>query len=202
MDGNNPSDVPGGEDITPAGGENVNTPDPLAEINKATGRDYKTLPEAMGGLKETYAYVGEKKDDTPQQPNQGEDINKMTKVKLRDKVNTLEWEVKKNNFLAQNPEAKDYADEILAIAKAKGLEPQKAYDDSRFKTLIKEQSQAGDAPIVDTGNRIIPSSEELGMSLEKFNALPLEEQQKIVDKLPMYNARIGAMNMQSKPKNS
>jgi hypothetical protein len=178
MEEYNPSIVPSDDDVASEEVENVSTPDALEQINKATGRNYKSLDEALGGVKETFSFVGKKtepKDVTP------------AKAETADgKVEKLEWEMGKMNFVSTNPEAKDYVNEIGALAKANNVSWQEAYDNSRIKSLVK-QSQAGDeTPMVVTGQRL-RRSQNVGLSSENFANLPMLEQDKIVKGLPAWS---------------
>jgi hypothetical protein len=181
MEDNNPSIVPGEDDVTSSEEENVSTPDALEQINKATGRNYTSLDEALGGVKETFSFVGKKtetKSVTPQpkvENNLGEEVKK------------LQFSVDRNAFLANNPEAKDFSDEIGAIAQSKGISMQEAYDNSRIKSLAKEKYQAGEeTPMVATGQRL-RRSQNADVNVENFRFLPREEQEKVMRSLPAWS---------------
>jgi hypothetical protein len=191
----NPSIVPSDDDVASEEVENVSTPDALEQINKATGRNYKSLDEALGGVKETFSFVG-KKTET-------KDVTPEPKVNPGDKVEKLEWELGKINFISMNPEAKDYVNEIGAMAKANGVSWQEAYDNSRIKSLVKEKQQAGEeTPMVATGQRL-RRSQNVDISADSLVGMPIAEQSKIVQKLPAWSKPLKdtEWNEANKPRN-
>lgn len=198
MEDNNPSIISPGDDVAPEEGENVSTPDALEQINKATGRNYKSLDEALGGVKETFSFVGKKiepKKDVPPQPK--------PENGLQEEVKKLQLTVEKNDFLNNNPEAKEYSDEIGALAQSKGVSWQEAYDNSRIKSLVKEKYRAGEeAPMVVTGQRL-HRSQNVDVTSDNFHLLSPDEQAKVVQKLPEWNESFGATtwNNANKPRN-
>jgi hypothetical protein len=197
MEDNNPSIVPGDDDVASSEDENVSTPDALEQINKASGRNYKSLDEALGGVKETFSFVGKKaapKDVAPQpKPENG----------LQEEVKKLQLTVEKNDFLNNNPEAKEYADEIGALAQSKGVSWQEAYDNSRIKSLVKEKYQAGEeTPMVATGQRL-HRSQNVDVNSDTFHYLSPEEQRKMVERMPTWNKpfKDTTWNKANKPRN-
>lgn len=197
MEDYNPSDVPSENDVVSEEVENVSTPDALEQINKASGRNYKSLEEALGGVRETFSFVGKKAEPKNVAPQPE------TKDALKEEVEKLSWKADKNEFLYQNPEAKDFSDEIGALAKAKGVSWQEAYDNSRFKSLIKDKYQAGEeTPVVSTGQRL-RRNQNVDISTDNFRFLSPQEQAKVIQKLPTWNRPLKdtEWNNGSKPRN-
>lgn len=197
MEDNNPSYISSEDDVASEEVENVSTPDVLGEINKASGRNYKSLEEALGGVKETFSFVGKKAEPKNVAP-QSE-----TKDVLKEEVASLRMEVGRNSFLSANPEAKDFADEIGAIAKAKDISWQEAYDNSRIKSLVKEKYQAGEeTPMVSTGQRL-RRNQNVDVSTDNFRFLSPNEQKKVIEKMPTWNRPLKdtEWNNGSKPRN-
>ena len=183
MDENNPSAIPGGDDVDSSEGENVSAPDVLSEINKASGRNYPSVDEALKGIRNTYSSVGEKKVA----PNLNVSVEDKSKPELRADVEALKWRNDKLEFLFLNPEAIGYADEIGAIAHTKNIGWQEAYDNSKFKSLIKEKARAGEeTPVVETGQRITQTGKTVGLTRDEFSRLPLADQKRIVESLPTW----------------
>jgi hypothetical protein len=197
MEDNNPSYVSSEDDVASEEVENVSTPDVLGEINKASGRNYKSLEEALGGVKETFSFVGKKAEPKNVAPQLE------TKDVLKEEVANLRMEVGRNSFLSANPEAKDFADEIGSIAKAKGVSWQEAYDNSRIKSLVKERNQAGEeTPMVSTGQRL-RRNQNVDVSTENFRFLSPDDQRKVIEKMPTWNRPLKdtEWNNGSKPRN-
>lgn len=194
----NPSIVPPAPDVSAGEGENApspeggtDTPSPeetaLKQINESSGRNYTTLDEALKGMKETYSFVGSealkeirdkaKKFDLSSGPPTHEEKTE----KFYGKVDRME-------FLQLHPEAKEYTGLISAIAKDQDVSWEDAFESDEGKkvqTMIKrdqEESEPANPPFVTSGQRL-PEG-QTGLTKEEFSKLPLEEQKKIIDKLP------------------
>jgi len=194
---NNPSDVPSDSHVRSVEAENVNdnpTNGTLAEINKATGRDYATLDDATKGMSETYNFVGslgEVKDKATKydEIQAGKSAAEQAKDRDADK-----WEkFDKQSFLYNNKDAAGVADDVYAIAKSKGVTMEQAYNDSPLKGFIDKQV----AEQEPARGALAPSGAIAGgvaggpLNAEEFNRLPLEEQRKVIGALETSNHPVG-----------
>ena len=183
---NNPSGVPGESLENSAEAENVNgnpTTGTLAEINQATGRNYATLEDATKGMQETYSFVG----------NLGEIKDKAVKYdeaqaartnaqRATDASNDTMNRVEIMEFRYSHPEAKSVEADIQAIAQAKGITMDEAYNQSPMKSFIDKQVQE-QAPATGSlaPSGAISGEGSLGpANIDDFNKLPLAEQKKLV----------------------
>lgn len=141
----NPSEsVAAAPDVSaPAGDENggENTTFSLEAINKAVGREYKSLEEAEKGLKETYSYVGEapklKKDLEDAQAKLAE-LTQPKKgaadevAELKEQIANLSKQRELDDWYKANPE---YADHRSIISKL-GDNPADVVADESNKPLF------------------------------------------------------------------
>jgi len=194
---NNPSGVPGSSLENAAEAENVNgnpTEGALAEINMATGRNYATLEEATKGVKETYSFVsgvGTVKEKA--QKYDEIQAGKSAAEQAKD-VNSDKWEkFDKQSFLYGNPQAASVADDVFAIAKAKNVTMEEAYNDSPLKGFIDKQV----AEQEPARGALAPSGAIAGganggpVNRDEFNRLPLEEQRKLIGAFETSNQKVG-----------
>jgi len=194
---NNPSDVPGDPHVSSAEAENVNgnpTEGTLAEINKATGRNYTSLEEATKGINETYSFVGNLGDVKDKATKYDEiQAGKSAADQAKD-VNAEKWETfDKQSFLYGNPNAKSVADDVFAIAKAKGITMEQAYEASPLKGFIDKQvAEQEPARGSLTPSGAIAGGGNAGpVNREDFNRLPLAEQKKLVSAFSTANESVG-----------
>lgn len=190
---NNLSNVPPETDVIPGGGENVvegqeEKPEEqlLKGINEATGRDYKTLEEAKKGMAETYKFIGSLGDI--KEKAQAYDSLQTAKKTVKQEIDEKYDKVDRMEFIFNNPDAKDVVGDIASISKQTGKSMQEVYDNSALKRLVekeKKEQEAAHPSFVASGQRLAPG--EMAMSTEEFRKLPLEEQEKIVKKLPGWN---------------
>jgi hypothetical protein len=199
---NNPSTVP----PAPEGsgeGENVGQEEPkepsfeekaLQMVNEATGRNYPDLETAQKAIKDTYSFVG---DDTIKElKTKAQEFDKMKKRPLEGTAKAEEFysKVDKMEFLLRHPDAEPYADIIGAIARDKGISWFDAYESSqgeKIKAIVekeKKEKEAESPSFVESGQRL-PEG-KMAVSAEEFKKLPLEEQKKIVEKLPQWGEKI------------
>ena len=200
----NPTNVPSEFDVNPE--EGVNAPEErqaelLKEVNEATGRNYQSLEEAKKGLKETYSFVGSL-GDVKEKARQFELLQKEKKT-AKDEVEEKYAKIDRMEFLFQYPEAERVIEEVEALSKRKGISMKEAYDNSQLKKWVEkevEEQEASMPSFVTSGQRLAPG--QVGMSREEFAKLPLEEQKKIVEKLPGWGEKVSKGEYRSSPRDS
>lgn len=134
------------------GGTTVESPQlSLADLNKHLGSDFKDMPTALKGLKDTKDFVGKRKEDI------------VTEVK-NSFVNTPELasksdiqSLKDELFLSQNPQYKDY----VPLLKKIGGDLAEAVNAPEFKSLI-EKAQVADE--VAQNKSVVSSNSRLSQS--------------------------------------
>ena len=186
-----------GADVTPEEGgdaqlqEGASTDEAklLAEVNKKTGKQFKSMDEYWKADKEKEAFIGGLGDikEKAQKFDESE-----AKKSERERVSTREQEyygkggrVERMEFLYGHPEAKSVIEEIAALAKQRNMSMEQAYESSPLKKYVdkeKKDQEVAQPEFVASGQRLAPG--RTGMSREEFAKLPREEQQKIVSKLP------------------
>jgi len=194
---NNPSDVPGSSLENAAEAENVNgnpTEGALAEINKATGRNYASLEEATKGVKETYSFVSGV-GTVKEKAQKYDDIqaSKSAAEQAKD-IDADKWaKFDKQSFLYGNPQAASVADDVYAISKARGIPMEQAYNDSPLKGFIDKQTaeQEPARGALAPSGAIAGGAQSGPVTSEEFNKLPLEEQRKIIGVFETSNQRVG-----------
>jgi len=205
---NNPPGVPGEslENSAEAGNVNDNpTEGTLAEINKATGRNYATLEDATQGMTETYGFMGklsEVKDKAEKYDQQ--QAAKSSAQQAKD-VNADKWaNFDKQSFLYANPAAASVAEDVYSIAQAKGISMEQAYQASPLKGFVDQQA-AEQAPA--TGS-LAPSGAISGegssgpVNRDDFNKLSLDEQRKLVGTFSSANQKVGKGIYKSSQRNA
>lgn len=201
--------------VTPQPGEGVNDPPTeevkpeqlvLNSINEATGRNYPTLEEAKKGLKETYGFVGDEVIAELRRKAQEFDKLKARPLQGTEKSEEFYKKVDKMEFLLKFPDARPYADMIGAIARDKGVSWFEAYETTEsgkkiqkiVEKDVEERKAAEPSFVTGGGARLAPSQQLTGMSTEEFSKLPLEEQKKIIEKLPIWSEKIPKGTFRSK----
>jgi len=199
----NPSTVPSEADVTSEGGENVGgeTQAPsyeeklLQEINEATGRNYKTLEEAKKGIKETYSFVGS--DVIAELRRKAQEYDKLKTRMEKERTpevqqNEFYQKVDKLELVMKHPDVEPYADLVGAIAREKGISWIEAYEQTpegkKIQAMVERdrKEKEKESPSFAESNQRIPGG-KMGISREEFAKLPLEEQKKIISKLPAWN---------------
>ncbi len=201
----NPSTVPSGGELAPEEGENVaeesqapeSSPEEklLTEINQATGRNYANLQEAIKGIKETYSFVGSEVIAELRKKAQEYDKLKRQTLPPEEKAQEFYKKVDRMEFLLKYPEAESVVGLVAAIAKDKGMSYAEAYESTpegkRLQKIVeqeKKEKEAAQPEHLVPGQRLGPG--EISISLEEFSRLPLEEQRKIVSKLPGWSEKL------------
>jgi len=179
MDYDNPSTVAQEAEPDSGAGENVSAEElSLKAINEATGRNYRTLADAKVGLKNTYDFVGEPKEKKDKTPNNSS---------LRNEVEQMRDELSRERFIKEYPEAETVADEVVKMSKIKGVSPREYYEVSPLKSVVERASSGGEPSGIESGHRIAMPTASGDMTIERFNNLPIQEQRKIITKLPEWN---------------
>lgn len=137
---NRPSDtIPAGSDVKPAEGDEKVSGDPqageaepalsLADLNAALGRQYKTVEDAVKGVKETYDFVGKEKKVEEASASSNEEIEAL----------------KTDLFFTQNPDLEETRPLLEALAKANGQTIREAAQSDVFQGTLKKFQGAAEA---------------------------------------------------------
>ena len=118
----------------------------LEDINKTLGKDFPSKEAALKSIKDTYSYVGKKKEKIAEEVKPSPD-NFVTKDQYEADV-----------FFAQNSDLSDVRSIIEAKAKAEGVsvkEAAKAEDITKVIEAVKSQSESQEAKnVLESNSRI------------------------------------------------
>ncbi len=95
----------------------------LAELNEFLGKDFKDKTTALKSLKDTYSYVGKRKEDIARELGGS---NEALATEIR--------QIKENAFYKDNP---DFAPYRAAISKM-GANPEEVVNTPEFKTIFEK----------------------------------------------------------------
>jgi hypothetical protein len=208
----NPTTVPSEANVTSEEGVNVGESqgsgqELLNKINEATGRNYTSLEEAMKGVQETYKFVGSETIAELRRKAQEFDKLKRRPLEGTEKAEEFYRKVDRMEFLLKYPDAEPIADLVGAIAREKGISWFEAYETTeagkklqKFVEREKKEREAARPSFIQSGQRL-PEG-QMAISPEEFSRLSLEEQRKIVEKLPGWNKEIPKTTFGSKKRSS
>ena len=127
----------------------------LKEINEKLGKEFPDLDTALKSVKDTYSYVGKKKDDVKEEVKEEvkTDQNFMTKT-----------EYERERFYDKNP---DY----VGFEKLLGNNPTEALKDSETKSIITDaiehRKSAGSKSVIHSNARVADKSSDYSKDLTK-----------------------------------
>jgi len=165
----------------------------LNQINEASGRNYASLEEAISGVKETYSFVGsEAMQEMQRLAKAGEKVLSRQKPQSSgERVEQLARQLEEIRFTQSYPEAKSIASLVGDIASKRNLSWEDAYtqtpEGKKLQKLVeieRKEQEAANPATVQSGQRLF--GEGRAITRDEFSKLPLEEQRKIVSKLPTY----------------
>lgn len=194
-----------GADVTPEGGGDAQPSEgdlkssesiTLEEVNKQTGKDFKSLEEFWKADKEKEGFIGglgEVKDKAQKwdEAEAGKTITPQEKIK---EEYSPGGRIDRIEFNQKFPGTGAVVEEIASIAKARGKSMAEVYPDSYLEKSVekeRKEQEAASPGVMTPGAKLPPG--QLSMSVEDFNKLPLEEQRKIVEKLPQWTEKISEM---------
>jgi hypothetical protein len=191
---NNPGEgLPGGAQLTPrepapnvGGGAPGSAPQPnvegltLAELNQLTGREFPTRESALKSIKDTYSFVGQRKEDIEK-----EILGKLGgTVEKTDSVAKELEEMRKERFFDKNPQ---YASpEVRELITKLGGNPVEVVESPAFKAVFEkvqgyEESQKLKT-VLDSNPRLASSVDKLTQAREMSSkeVSPSEATEKLV----------------------
>ena len=135
--------------------------DVLVKINKTIGRNYKSLEEALKGIKETYSYVGKKISETQTKKTESSGEEMTAEEKAQEALNRIQ----EFELLSKYPESKEILEEIKDLAESKNLSLVEAYEQSSLKSLL-ETKKAYDSKINAEKASMLKTSSRVGVGNE------------------------------------
>lgn len=127
----------------------------LSELNQFLGKDFKDIESAKKGLKDTFSYVGKKKEDIEREVRQslGGGAPSNSSPDLASEVNSLKERV----FYSENPQYKGYENLIRKM----GSNPAEVVGSDEFKTVFENGKIAGE---VAQKNSVVHSNSRLSQN--------------------------------------
>lgn len=145
----------------------------LTELNNYLGKDFKDKSTALKALKDTFSYVGKKKDDIIREVKSSEDLTKVYK-ELSD--------LKKNAFYDKNPQ---FAEQRALIDKL-GSNPEEVVNSNEFKGMFEKVKGYDEnqklKKVMETNPRLSSSRDALSRATESVlkSGTPSEEVENLV----------------------
>ncbi len=175
-----PELLPEEPQLSPAGNDGTVDPAPMAqgltleEINKELGKDFKDLPTALKSFKDTFSYVGKRKEDIIKEVTASSDA---TAKEVR--------EIKENLFFDKNP---DYAPYRATMAKM-GSNPELVAQMPEFKTIFDKAKGYDDSQnlrsVLVSNPRLVASKDTLTKAREAGMAGNNDERDALVGRAVM-----------------
>lgn len=155
-----------------AGGEAAVASLTLAEINGALGKDFKDKNTALKAFKDTFQFVGKRKEDIEAevrasiQNGGGANGASQNNTALESTVKSLQSDL----FYTQNPQYKEYAD----VIKSMGENPAEVVGTDAFKKVF-EKVQVADTvakqrSVVSSNSRLAENKTHVQKAIETANA--------------------------------
>lgn len=137
------------------GGAAVDSTLTLAELNTVLGKDFKDVPTAIKAVKDTFGYVGKKREDIENElrskiGSQPVEPTQQVDNALASKLQSLEEQL----FYSTNPQYKG----MESIIKKMGTNPAEVVNSEEFKSLF-EKVQVADQ--VEKTRSVAPSNSRL-----------------------------------------
>jgi len=179
----NTPNVPSAPSVSAVEGGNVEAVI-VEKFNKETGRQFKTVDDAVKSMKDTFDFVAKLGDVKEKATKYDEMVKSKPSTSSDERVDKLE-------FIYKHPEAKDVVEDVAAIAKTKGTTYETAYESSFLKKYVESEveKQKGNAPMYVSPNQRIDANKG-PISVEDFKKLTPEEQRKIVTQLPSWGRKV------------
>lgn len=169
MDDNSTGDsLAGGAQLTPADGGTAVAQDSLtlAELNQFLGKEFKDKDSALKAVKDTYSYVGKRKEDIAAEIANAQQAPSAQDPNLNSKVQKLEEEL----FYTQNPQFKGLKDLISTM----GNDPAEVVETDAFKNVFEKVTVADEVEqkksVVSSSPRLAQAKSTLDSAVEIANA--------------------------------
>lgn len=130
----------------------------LAEINSFLGKDFKTKDSALKAVKDTFSYVGKKKEDIEK-----EVLSRVSNDTKTDALAKELEEMRKERFYDKNPQ---YADEsIRKFIESTGKNPVEVVNTPEFKSIFEKVSGFNETQKLRT---VLESNPRLASTKDSF----------------------------------
>jgi hypothetical protein len=163
--------VPEGSQLNPAGAAATVAPAPvtapegltLAELNEHLGKQFPNRDSALKALKDTFSYVGKKKEDIEKEVR--------ASVQQNDGIERLSKELeveRRERFYDKNPQFADPS--IRKIIESTGKSPQEVVNSEEFKTVFNKVSEYDKSQklrtVLESNPRLATSKDNLSKARE------------------------------------
>jgi hypothetical protein len=126
----------------------------LEDLNKTFGREFKTKEEALKHAENLKSFAGDQEAIKERKAQKELEEQKKKGQDALSRVETLEKEIAKKDFLIDVPTAKPVLEALEAYAEKQGISLSEAWSSEAFKPIAEASQRISKAPV--TNNRINP----------------------------------------------
>lgn len=126
----------------------------LEELNKTFGREFKSKEEALKHAENLKSFAGDQEAIKERKAQKELEEQKKKGLDALSRVETLEKEIAKKDFLIETPTAKQFMPALEAYAEKQGMSLEEAWSSEQFKPIAEASTRISKSPV--TNNRITP----------------------------------------------
>jgi hypothetical protein len=126
----------------------------LEDLNKTFGREFKTKEEALKHAENLKSFAGDQEAIKERKAQKELEEQKKKGQDALTRVETLEKEIAKKDFLIEMPTAKPVLEALEAYAEKHNISLSEAWSSEAFKPIAEASQRISKAPV--TNNRISP----------------------------------------------
>lgn len=126
----------------------------LEDLNKTFGREFKTKEEALKHAENLKSFAGDQEAIKERKAQKELEEQKKKGQDALTRVETLEKEIAKKDFLIETPTAKPVLEALEAYAEKHNISLSEAWSSEAFKPIAEASQRISKAP--QTNNRISP----------------------------------------------
>lgn len=126
----------------------------LEDLNKTFGREFKTKEEALKHAENLKSFAGDQEAIKERKAQKELEEQKKKGQDALTRVETLEKEIAKKDFLIATPTAKPVMEALEAYAEKQNITLSEAWSSEAFKPIAEASQRISKAPV--TNNRISP----------------------------------------------
>lgn len=126
----------------------------LEDLNKTFGREFKTKEEALKHAENLKSFAGDQEAIKERKAQKELEAQKKKGQDALTRVETLEKEIAKKDFLIETPTAKQVIEPLEAYAEKHNISLSEAWSSEAFKPIAEASQKISKAPV--TNNRITP----------------------------------------------
>jgi len=126
----------------------------LEDLNKTFGREFKTKEEALKHAENLKSFAGDQEAIKERKAQKELEEQKKKGQDALTRVETLEKEIAKKDFLIETPTAKPVLEALEAYAEKQNISLSEAWSSEAFKPIAEASQRISKAPV--TNNRISP----------------------------------------------